>query len=187
MPRRGPQDVDPTAIFPFKFGDTPADNRAYLEVLSWFVFGAGLNWRIMRTKWPDFLRAFEDFDPEKVAAYGERDIDRLLADERIIRNGKKVVGTVANAREIQAIVSESGGVTAWLRRYGADVESLVRAVKKRFSHMGDVTSRMFLSAVGAIDYGTWEPTERQRGKGQRAMSPRAAGARAVRPARASSE
>ena len=187
MPRRGPQDVDPTAIFPFTFGDTPADDRAYLEVLSWFVFGAGLNWRIMRAKWPDFLRAFENFDPAKVAAYGERDIDRLLADERIIRNGKKVVGTVANAREVQAIASEAGGVTAWLRAYGADVESLVRAVKKRFSHMGDVTSRMFLSAVGAIDYGTWEPTERQRGKGRRVTSPRAAGARAVRPARASSE
>jgi DNA-3-methyladenine glycosylase I len=162
MPRTGPQDVDPTEIFPFTYGDTPRDERAYLEVLSWFVFGAGLNWRVLKTKWPHFLEAFSQFDPAGVAAYGERDIDRLLADPGIIRNGKKIVGTVENARQIQAIAVEHGGTTQWIRSYGPDVDALLKVVKKRFSHMGDVTSRMFLGAVGAIEYPTWQPTARQR-------------------------
>ena len=54
------------------------------------------------------------------------------------------------------------GMGPWLRGYGSDVEAMTRAVKKRFSHMGDVTARMFLSAVGAIEYGSWKPTVRQR-------------------------
>jgi DNA-3-methyladenine glycosylase I len=162
MPRSGPQGVDPREIFPFEFGRTPPDDRAYLEVLSWFVFGAGLNWRVLKAKWPAFLQAFANFDVPTVAGYGERDIDRLLADTSIIRNGKKIVGTVENARQIAELADDHGGTTRWLRSYGTDVETLVRAVKKRFSHMGDVTSRMFLSAVGAIEYGRWTPTERQR-------------------------
>lgn len=162
MPRSGPEGVNPTEIFPFQFGKTPADDRACFEMLSWFVFGAGLNWRVLKAKWPDFVRAFDGFDIAKVAAYGERDIDRLLADSTIIRNGKKIHGTVENARAMQALADEHGEMTRWTRSYGTDIETLVRAVKKRFSHMGNVTSRMFLSAAGAIDYPTWKPTERQR-------------------------
>ena len=162
MPRSGPQGVDPTEIFPFTYGDTPHDERAYLEVLSWFVFGAGLNWRVLKSKWPQFLEAFTGFDVALVSAYGEHDIDRLLANSGIIRNGKKIVGTIENARQIQAIAGEHGTVTRWIRSYGTDVDGLIKAVKKRFSHMGDVTSRMFLGAVGAIEYSTWQPTARQR-------------------------
>jgi len=162
MPRSGPQGVDPTEIFPFTFGETPADDRAYFTVLSWFVFGSGLNWRVLKMKWPAILAAFAGFDPAKVARYDERDIDRLLADATIIRNGRKIVGTIENARQLRAIAADAGGMTDWLRGYGSDVDAMTRAIKKRFSHMGDVTTRMFLSAVGAIEYGSWKPTVRQR-------------------------
>lgn len=162
MPRSGPQGVDPTEIFPFKFGETPSDERAYFTVLSWFVFGSGLNWRVLKTKWPAFLTSFDGFDPDKVAEYDERDIDRLLTDATIIRNGRKIVGTIENARQLRAIAADAGGMTDWLRGYGSDVDAMTRAIKKRFSHMGDVTTRMFLSAVGAIEYGSWKPTVRQR-------------------------
>lgn len=162
MPRSGPEGVSPEEIFPFPVRRTPADDRAYFEILTWFVFGAGLNWRIMRAKWPDFQRAFHHFEIARVAKYRERDVDRLLADERIVRNGKKISGTVENARAIQEIVREHGSVTAWLRSFRGDGEALIKAVKKRFHHMGDVTSRMFLTVVGAIEYRTWEPTAEQR-------------------------
>lgn len=161
MPRSAPN-ADPAEMFPFKAGETPRDDRAYFEMLSWFVFGAGLNWRVLRAKWPNFLAAFKDFEVDAVAGYGETDIDRLLADAGIIRNGKKVVGTVANARALQAIAAEHGGVTAWLRSYGADGDALIKAVKQRFNHMGDTTARIFLTCAGAIEYQTWEPTDRQR-------------------------
>ncbi len=162
MPRSGPEGVPPTEIFPFPIGETPPDERAYFEMLTWFVFGAGLNWRIMRSKWPAFAKAFKNFETAKVAKFGEADIDRLLGDASIIRNGKKIVGTIANAREIRTIAKEHGGMTPWVRGYRGDGDALIKAVRKRFHHMGETTSRMFLTAVGAIEYQTWKPTARQR-------------------------
>ena len=162
MPPRTAPPHDPSEMFPFPIGRPPANERGYFEMLSWFVFGAGLNWRVLKAKWPHFLEAFDGFDIDRVAGYGEPDIDRLLADTGIIRNGKKVVGTVENARELQRIERENGAVTKWLRSFGADSEGVQRAVKKRFHHIGETTARMFLTCAGAIEYGTWEPTERQR-------------------------
>jgi 3-methyladenine DNA glycosylase Tag len=162
MPRSGPEGVDPREIFPFEFGVTPEDERAYLEMLSWFVFGAGPNWRVLKSKWPNFRKAFADFDPKKVAKFNEADVDRLLADTGIIRNGKKITGTVENARTLIEI-GANGGMTAWLLSYGVDADALIKDTKKRFRHMGDVTTRMFLSAAGAIEYPTWQATEGQRG------------------------
>ena len=162
MPRSGPDGADPTEIFPFPVGETPPDDRAYFAMLTWFVFGAGLNWRVMRSKWPAFEKAFRNFDAAKVAKFSDDDIDRLLADVSIVRNGKKIVSTIANAKELRTIAKEDGGMTAWLRSYGGDGDALIKAVRKRFHHMGDVTSRMFLRCAGAIEYQTWEPTARQR-------------------------
>jgi DNA-3-methyladenine glycosylase I len=162
MPRTAPPDAHPTEIFPFEVGKTPIDDRMYFEMLTWFVFGAGLNWRVMRAKWPNFQKAFANFNIAKVAKFGESDIDRLLADAGIVRNGKKIVGTVENAREMLAIKKKAGGMTPWLRAYRADSDEMIKDTKKRFHHMGDTTSRMFLTCVGAIEYETWEPTARQR-------------------------
>lgn len=163
MPARsGPQGVDPSEIFPFPAGQTPPDDRAYFEMLSWFVFGTGLNWRVLKAKWPNFRKAFRNFNLNAVAKFDDGDIDRLLADDGIVRNGKKIVGTVANAREIRAVAKEHGGMTAWLRSYGSDTPALEKAVRKRFSHMGETTAKMFLTCAGAIEYQTWRPTERQK-------------------------
>jgi DNA-3-methyladenine glycosylase I len=162
MPRTAPPDADPTEIFPFPVGQTPPNDRAYFEMLSWFVFGAGLNWRVLRAKWPNFLRAFDGFDLAKVAAYGEPDVDRLLADRGIIRNGKKIVGTIENARAMRTIGNEHGDMTRWLRGFAGDSPALQKAVRKRFHHIGEVTARLLLSCCGALEYPTWAPTERQR-------------------------
>jgi hypothetical protein len=53
-------------------------------------------------------------------------------------------------------------MTPWLRSYRDDGDALIGAVRKRFHYMGETTSRMFLTAVGAIEYQTWKPTARQR-------------------------
>jgi 3-methyladenine DNA glycosylase Tag len=162
MPRTQPPAADPTEIFPFPVGETPPDDRAYFEMLTWFVFGAGLNWRVLRAKWPAFGRAFAGFDPRRVARFGERDVDRLLADTAIIRNGKKITSTIANAAVLLAVARDHGGMTPWLRAYGADADALIKDVRKRFAHLGDTTARLFLTCAGAIEYQTWEPTARQK-------------------------
>ena len=162
MPRSAPPHADPTEIFPFAVGATPADDRMYFEMLTWFVFGAGLNWRVMRSKWPNFKTAFAKFNFAKVAKYTDDDIDRLLADAGIVRHGKKIVATIENAREVRAIAKEHGGMTPWLRSYRGDTDALIAATKSRFHHIGDTTSRMFLTCVGCLEYETWKATARQR-------------------------
>ena len=161
-PRTMGPEADPTEILPFPVGQTPPDDRAYFEMLTWFVFGAGLNWKVMRAKWPNFQKAFRRFNLNAVARFTEADVDRLLGDAGIVRNGKKIVGTIENAREIKAIAKEYGGMTPWIRSYGRDVRTLIKDTKKRFRHMGDTTSRLFLSCAGALEYPTWKATERQR-------------------------
>jgi DNA-3-methyladenine glycosylase I len=161
MPRSGPQGVSPEEIFPFPVRETPPDDRAYFEMLTWFVFGAGLNWRLLRSKWPAFGQAFDGFDYEKVARYTPKKVERLMSNAGIVRNEKKVLGAIENAREMRTIAAD-GGMTRWLRSYRGDTDMLLHDVKKRFHHIGDVTARMFLTTVGAIEYRTWEPTPRQR-------------------------
>ena len=162
MARSAPPDASPTEIFPFPIGDTPSDDRAYYEMMTWFVFGAGLNWRVLRSKWPNFHKAFKSFNPTAVARFNDDDIDRLLADTGIIRHGRKITSAIENAREMKTIAKEHGGMTPWIRGYGADAASLIKDTKKRFHHLGDTTARLFLTCAGALEYQTWKPTERQK-------------------------
>lgn len=161
MPRGAP-DAGPTEIVPFPCGRTPADGRAYFEMRSWFVFGAGINGRVMRARWPASLKAFRQFGPAKVARFGERDVDRLLADAGIVRNGKKITGAIENARVLRPLARGHGGMTPSLRSSGRDVDALLDDVRTRFRHMGAATSRLFLACAGALEYPGWKPADRRR-------------------------
>src|SRR5680860_404425 len=81
-----------------EWGVPEYDDRELFERLMLEGFQAGLSWITILRKRENFLRAFDGWDPELIAAYGERDIDRLLADPGIIRNRLKVTGAVKNAR-----------------------------------------------------------------------------------------
>ncbi|MEJ2148285.1 MAG: DNA-3-methyladenine glycosylase I, partial [Chloroflexota bacterium] len=72
----------------------PADDDGYFEVLTQAVFQAGFSWQVVRDKWANFRRAFDDFDFEAVARYDTRDIDRLVADAGIVRNARKIEATI---------------------------------------------------------------------------------------------
>ena len=162
MPRSSAPKADPAEMFPFPVGETPVDDRMYFEMLTWFVFGAGLNWRVMRAKWPNFRKAFANFNIAKVAKVRRSGHRPAAGRCRHRPQWQEVVGTIENAREMLAIVKEHGGMTLWLRGYRADGDALIKDVKSRFHHIGDTTARMFLTCVGAIEYQTWEATARQR-------------------------
>jgi DNA-3-methyladenine glycosylase I len=59
---------------------------------------AGLSWLTILKRREGYRSAFDGFDPKKIAAYGEQDITRLMSDERIIRNRRKILSTIENAR-----------------------------------------------------------------------------------------
>jgi DNA-3-methyladenine glycosylase I len=73
---------------------------ALYERVSLEAFQSGLSWLIILRKRDNFRAAFDNFAVEKVARFGEKDIDRLLADPGIVRNRAKIEATIANARAI---------------------------------------------------------------------------------------
>jgi DNA-3-methyladenine glycosylase I len=76
-------------------GDTALFERVSLE-----AFQSGLSWITILRKRPAFREAFAGFDPARVAAFDDADVERLLADAGIVRNRAKVAATIANARAV---------------------------------------------------------------------------------------
>ena len=79
----------PPQITPKRLGD-------YLEVMSKAVFQSGMSWAVVNKKWPTIREAFRDFDADAVATLGEREIDALTQDTRVIRNRRKIEAIFEN-------------------------------------------------------------------------------------------
>ncbi|MGP6170511.1 DNA-3-methyladenine glycosylase I [Microbacterium sp. A196] len=73
-------------------------DRALFEKMALEGFQAGLSWITILRKRPRFREVFDGFDPERVAAFGDDDVERLMADAGIIRNRAKILATIGNAR-----------------------------------------------------------------------------------------
>ena len=79
------------------------DDRTLFEFMMLDAFQAGLSWSTILNKRENFRKAFDDFDPNKIARYTSRRVDRLLQDAGIVRNRMKVEATVANAKTLLQI------------------------------------------------------------------------------------
>src|SRR5919198_710415 len=77
--------------------------RRLFELMCLEAFQSGLWWALILRKRDGFRAAFDGFEPDRVAAYGDSDVARLLGDERIVRNRAKVEATIANARAVAAL------------------------------------------------------------------------------------
>ena len=112
------------------------------------VFQAGFSWQVVNNKWPNFQRTFDGFAINKVAAYDERDLDRLVNDRGIVRNGRKIAATIENASEFQCIVAEHGSFNAFLRAMDDWSYAQRRAdLSKRFKGLGPTGVFTFLYGV----------------------------------------
>ena len=89
------------------------DDRRHFEFLVLEAAQAGLSWSTVLKKRQGYARAFSDFDPEKVARYTEKRIEKLLADPSIIRNRLKITAAVKNARQFLAVQEEFGSFDAY--------------------------------------------------------------------------
>ena len=97
---------DYTAYHDVEWGRPLHGDAALFERVSLEAFQSGLSWLTILRKRPAFRSAFAGFDPAAVAAFGDADIERLMADAGIVRNRAKVDATIANAR---ATVELAGG------------------------------------------------------------------------------
>lgn len=141
-------------------GEKPADDNGYFEKLTQAVFQTGFSWKVVRRKWPNFQEAFEGFDLHKVAAYDERDVDRLLADDGTVRNARKIRGTIENAQVMQGLVAEHGSFHAYLRTLDAlSWKKRRKALSNAFRYFGPTGVYFFLWSVSE-EVPPWEERDK---------------------------
>jgi len=125
----------------------PKSDAEYFERMTRAIFTAGLNWRMIEKKWPNFRKAFSGFTLPQVAKFSEKNVRTLLNDEGIVRNEKKIRATIHNAEQVLALKKEFGSFRDYLGSFGKKEEQLQEDLQTRFQHVGPSTARMFLWSV----------------------------------------
>ena len=126
----------------------PNGDDGYFEELTKAIFRAGFSWRVVREKWPAFQQAFNGFNLETVASYGQEDIDRLFNDAGIVRNRRKILGAIDNAAHMLELVEEHGSFFRYLRSLdGLDYYKRVATLTAQFAGLGRTGVFVFLHCV----------------------------------------
>lgn len=125
----------------------PVSAADYFEVMTRAVFQAGVSWKQIAGPWDAYRETFANFDPARVAAYDDLDIERVLATPGVLRMPRKVRATIANARALVEVGNEFGSVGDYLRCF-ASYQLLAKDIKKRFTLMGDMNVWYFLFRTG---------------------------------------
>ena len=146
-------------------------DRELFEMLVLESFQSGLSWLTILRKREGFRRAFEDWDIERIAAFGESDVERLLADSRIVRHRGKIEAAIANAVATQALHERGETLDALLwafapERDGAsppasghevpastpESKAMAKELKRRgFRFVGPTTAYALMQAAGMVN------------------------------------
>jgi DNA-3-methyladenine glycosylase I len=147
------------------------DARLLFEMLILEGAQAGLSWATILRKREGYRRAFARFDAKKIAAFGPRDVARLMADAGIVRNKLKIAGTIANARAFLALEKEPGGFDAFVWSFVGgkpivrrpkspkevpvktpESDAMSKALAKRgFKFVGSTICYAYMQACGLVD------------------------------------
>lgn len=134
-----------------EYGFPLTDEAALFERLSHEIFQAGLSWLIVLKKRDGFSMAFDKFDVDTVAGYGEKDIARLLGDAGIIRNRRKIEAIIENAERIRQLRGSHGGFAAWIAdHHPLPLEDWVKLFRKTFRFTGPEVVNEFLMSIGYL-------------------------------------
>lgn len=150
-----------------EWGFPVADDIRLFEKLCLESFQSGLSWRTILNKREGFRAAFDGFDFNKVANYGEADIVRLLSDESIVRHKGKIAAVINNAAQAVEMVKTEGSLAAFFWSFEPSAqdtalpqsqstshssEALARALKRRgWKFVGPTTVFAFMQAMGLIN------------------------------------
>lgn len=149
-----------------EWGVLSQDDAYLYEMLLLEIFVAGLSWECVLNKREAFRAAFAGFNPEKVAAFGEPEVEMLMSTPGIIHHRGKIEAAISNSRIFLQIQAESGSFAAYVRGFaGGSVlvepwhqrttsplsDSLSRDLRRRgMRFTGSVTMYSWLQAVGII-------------------------------------
>lgn len=151
-----------------EWGFPITDAAGVFERLVLEGFQSGLSWATVLRKRPAFRAAFAGFDPARVAAFGDEDVARLMADAGIIRNEQKIRAAITNAKATLALAAEGGDLGELLWSFRPDDPSapsagypsqspesvaLSKELKRRgFTFVGPVTIYAAMEAMGVIEH-----------------------------------
>jgi len=147
------------------------DDRKLFEFMVLDAFQAGLSWKTVLYKRQNFRKAFDDFNPVKIAAYDQKKADSLLQDAGIIRNKAKIAATIANANVFLRIQKEFGSFDAYIWQFtgGSTIQNHwkqlselpVRSpesdrmsadlIKRGFKFVGSTICYAFMQAAGMVN------------------------------------
>ena len=134
-----------------EYGFPVHDDRVLFERLSLEIFQAGLSWLIVLKKRPALSAAFDGFDIDRVAAYGEVERARLLADAGIIRNRRKIDATIENARRLRLLRNSHGSFADWIAaHHPRPKDEWLRLFRQTFVFMGGEVVGEFLMSIGVL-------------------------------------
>jgi DNA-3-methyladenine glycosylase I len=148
------------------WGTPTHDERAMFEALSLGVFEIGMSWSVVFRKRQGFLDAFDHFQPTKVAAYTDDDVQRLLSDSGIVRNRRKISAVISNARVVGAMTPKLVDVVwsfvppahqsptslAEVPTTSAQAQGLSAALKQAgFTLVGPVSIYAFMQSAGVVN------------------------------------
>lgn len=126
------------------------DDNGYFENMTRIIFQGGLNWRMIDKKWPNFRKAFSEFSIDTVGEFDDSDVERLMKDSGIIRNRAKILATINNAKQFQAIIGEYEIFQSYIDSLDKsnNYALVVKDLSKRFSRLGPSSAQLFLFSVG---------------------------------------
>jgi len=150
-----------------EWGFPVSDDQRLFEKLCLEGFQSGLSWRTILAKRENFRSAFHNFDFDRIARFTQRDINRLLKDEGIVRHRGKIEAVINNAKRAGELVKQEGSVAAFFWRYEPDAKQLAKpqtastsaesiALSKDLKKMGwkfvgPTTAYAFMQAMGLIN------------------------------------
>jgi DNA-3-methyladenine glycosylase I len=148
-----------------EWGRPVVDEAGIYERLCLEGFQSGLSWLTILRKRENFRVAFASFDPEKVARFGSRDIERLLGDAGIVRHRGKIEAAIANAQATLALREagtpleelvwsfrrDGGARTTWVSQTPESVELSKRLRAAGFRFVGPTTVYATMQAIGVVN------------------------------------
>jgi DNA-3-methyladenine glycosylase I len=162
--------VDPMLreYYDTEWGMPIRDERGLYERISLEAFQSGLSWATILRKRPAFREAFDQFDPDRVAHYGQPEVDRLLENSGIVRNRAKIRAAITNARATIRLREREGLVRfVWgfqpqttphprtiqeIPTQSPESAALSKALRKEgFAFIGPTTMYALMEAIGMVD------------------------------------
>lgn len=154
-----------------EWGVPTHDDAEHFEYIVLDSFQAGLSWRTILHKRENFRAAFAGFDPERIARFGKRDVERLMGDAGIVRNRQKIDATIGNARAFLEVCEAEGGFDGFIWSFtgGATIhnrwastekvpsstpqsDAMSRALRERgFRFVGTTICYAYMQAAGMVN------------------------------------